>query len=239
MKGKFFILVLGAMLVSCVHPRSAVLRGEGIATDSVTIQFGDLVLPSSRLELSPRSMAYCSGKYYCMFEEIEKPNDWVNTFLVSLSKKGREVSIERITPYDLHSLTVRNDTLIATYNDKRFFYFDAGKKCWFPDNSGRETILYEDKSWMVRFSEHGEFGSAMWFIDKNTLREYAFTGLANDIYRIGNVFYLVCATRIFKIPDPAVGFLCDSTTCFENSKDVRFVSSHFYHAGYFLRKPKI
>jgi hypothetical protein len=56
--------------------------------------------------------------------------------------------------------------------------------------------------------------------------------LGGRILRIGNTFIVVTPTRIYEIPDPTIGFHCDSATRYEKAQDANLLDYHFYRAGY-------
>ena len=85
----------------------------------------------------------------------------------------------------------------------------------------------------MRYVEHGEFGDAMWFIDKASFKEYAFVGLSGKVHRIDTTFYIVGRTRMFELTDPTIGFQCDSTTLYDNARDERLLAYHFLKANYY------
>ena len=128
------------------------------------------------------------------------------------------------------SIHRRRDSLIASsYRDGQVLVFDpktwAWKETWKDTSSSdidplHSLYLYEDDDWVIRGTDHGEFGSASWFIDKHSGAEYAFLTLSGKVHRTDSCFFFVKETRIIGIPDPSMGFLCDSTTCYEKAKDV-------------------
>ena len=128
----------------------------------------------------------------------------------------------------------RNDTLIMKMDDGRFYSFDPKKWKWSPITSREkdEETLYEDDDWKVKFVSNDEFEEVTWFIDKHSQDEYAFIGLNGGIRRLSDAFYVVTRTRIYKIPDPSIGFQCDSSTRFENAKDIELLTPHFVNSGY-------
>ena len=119
-------------------------------------------------------------------------------------------------------------------DDDRFYSFNPKKWKWSPITSGGkdEETLYEDDDWKVRFVSNDEFEEVTWFIDKHSQDEYAFIGLNGGIRRLSDAFYVVTRTRIYKIPDPSIGFQCDSSTRFENAKDIELLTPHFVNSGY-------
>ena len=128
----------------------------------------------------------------------------------------------------------RNDTFVMEMDDDRFYSFNPKKWKWSPITSGGkdEETLYEDDDWKVKFVSNDEFEEVTWFIDKHSQDEYAFIGLNGGIRRLSDAFYVVTRTRIYKIPDPSIGFQCDSSTRFENAKDIKSLIPHFVESGY-------
>ena len=75
----------------------------------------------------------------------------------------------------------------------------------------------------------------MWFIDKNSSKEYLFWGLGGQVHRIDGSFYVVGKTRVYEITDPTTGFLCDSTTTYECIKANQFPPIPYFESFYSSR----
>ena len=233
----YALLLLGAfwLIVSCARHRQV---GHGFVDepqDSILFDLKDYVLPASEVDL--RNVVKCGGYYYFSFYEQTR-DKWGGShcFLIGASEddlEARYIPLPEIIKS--HSCTfVRNDSLILRSDDDQFYSFDPKKWSWSPSSPEREErgILYDDDDWVVKLASHGEFGTVSWFIDKHSKEEYAFLELYGDFHRIGNKFYVITLSRIYEIPDPTIGFHCDSLTKYEKAKDVHLLGAHFHRSGY-------
>ena len=94
---------------------------------------------------------------------------------------------------------------------------------------GSRTTTHQNT---LRWSNRSEYTTVVVIIDKHSPEEYAFVELNGGIRRISNTFYVVTPTRIYKIPDPTIGFHCDSATRYEKAQEAQLIDYHFYNAGY-------
>ena len=236
----FFLLAVWALLVaSCSRHRLVVNGFVDEPQDSILIDLSQYVFPDSRIEI--KDVKKLDGYYYFRFGMTYRGDFEGPPSLLMAAAEDKLKAKHIPLPDDVNevsSIFARNDTLILKSDDKRLFSFDPKKWKWSPVSSGKEdkSTLYEDDDWIVKSASHGEFGGASWFIDKHTQEEYAFVELKGRTHRIGNTFYVVTSTRIYEIPDPSFGFRCDSTTRYENAKDVRPMSYPFDKAGYIPMK---
>ena len=224
------------LIASCGRHRLVVHGFVNEPQDSILFDLKDYVLPSSEVDLW--NVVKCGGYYYFTFHEQMK-GKWggSHSFLMGASEDNHKPKFIPL-PDGMNSFsfsTVRNDTLIiGIRKEDIFFCFDPKKWEWAPYTSYKEheDTLYEDDDWMVKHVEHGEFGEVSWFIDKHSQEEYAFVDLNGGFRRIGNTFYVVTLSRIYKISDPSIGFHCDSLTRYKNAKNAHLLAHHFYDAGY-------
>lgn len=72
----------------------------------------------------------------------------------------------------------------------------------------RETdngVIYEDKEWRVTFLDQGEWGTYLWFKDKERGKEYlyevqcSFMGYLADVDRLGDYFHIATSDGVVKI----------------------------------------
>ena len=136
---------------------------------------------------------------------------------------------------DFSSVSVINDTLVIGSRDADQGYcLDPKEWEWTPYvfHTDHNDTLFEDDDWSIKHSDHGEFGSITWFIDKHLEEEYAFGELSGNIHRIDSTLFIVSPTRVYALRDPSIGFHCDSTTTYESAKDVHLIGAHFFRAGY-------
>lgn len=223
-------------IVSCDHHRLVAHGFVDEPQDSILFDLKDYVLPASEVDLG--HVIKCDGYYYfCFHEQMRGKWGGSHYFLMGASEKGLKPKYIPLPDgiNDFSFSSARNDTLVIGLEDNdRYYSFDPQKWEWAPYLSfnGHENALYEDDDWAVKHADHGEFGDATWFIDKHTEDEFAFVGLNGGIRRIDSTLYIVNPTRIYKLEDPSIGFHCDSTTLYENAKDVHLIALHFHRAGY-------
>ena len=210
-------LFLAAILVlSCGHDRGrrAPIGFEDEARDTLFIHIPELS------GTPPEYVRVLKVGDYLYFE-IEPSLDVSQSFWKAVAIKGfREKDLPTLG--ENFSIHRRRDSLIASsYRDGQVLVFDpktwAWKETWKDTSSSdidplHSLYLYEDDDWVIRGTDHGEFGSASWFIDKHSGAEYAFLTLSGKVHRTDSCFFFVKETRIIGIPDPSMGFLCDSTT---------------------------
>ena len=229
------IIWMLVLIVSCGRHRQVVHGFVDAPQDSILFDLKDYVLPASEVDLW--NVVKCGGYYYFTFHE-QRRGKWggSHSFLMGASEDKLQARYIPL-PDNVKSISstfVRNDSLIMESDDDQLFLFDSKKWSWSPlaPEIDEEGTLYEDDDWMVKLVSHGEFGKVSWFIDKHSQEEYAFVELNGGFRRIGNTFYVVTLSRIYEIPDPTIGFHCDSSTRYENAKDARLLAHHFFDAGY-------
>ena len=233
----FASILLGSLIliVSCGRHRMVVRGFVDEPQDSILFDLKDYVLPASEVELW--NVVKCGGYYYFTFYEQTR-GQWggSHSFLMGASEDklhARYIPLPESVK-SISSTFVRNDSLIMRSDGDQLYSFDSKKWSWSPSTlvEDEEWTLYDDDDWTVKLASHGEFGKVSWFIDKHSQEEYAFVELNGGFRRIGNTFYVVTRSRIYEIPDPTIGFHCDSSTRFENAKDVRLLALHFFRSGY-------
>ena len=218
------------MQMSCDRHRLVVRGFVDEPQDSILIDLSEFVHSASKIELF--DVIKCDGYYYFRF-------DGVGPYPILMAASENGLKAKHIPLPDgvdgVRLIFERNDTLMMESDDERFYSFDPKKWTWSPTTTRKEDrggTSYEDDDWMVRYADHGEFGFVSWFIDKHSPEEYAFVELNGGIRRIRNTFYAVTPTRIYEIPDPTIGFHCDSATRFEKAQEAHLINYHFYNAGY-------
>ena len=231
----YALMLLVALIVSCGRHRLVVHGFVDEPQDSILFDLKDYVLPASEVDLW--NVVKCGGYYYFTFHE-QMRGEWGGSHSLLMGASEDKLQVRYIPLPDnvksISSTFVRNDSLIMESDDGQLFLFDSKKWSWSPltPEKDDEGIMYEDDDWMVKHADHGEFGNATWFIDKHSKEEYAFVELNGGFRRIGNTFYVVSLTRIYEIPDPTIGFHCDSSTRYENAKETHLLAHHFFDAGY-------
>ena len=227
------------IVVSCDRHRHVIREFVDEPQDSILVDLSDYIRRGSWTELE--NVKKCDGLYYFLFhvEYVPNLNGPHYVLMAASENKLRAKHIPFPNGADgSFNFFERNDTLIMKMDDGRFYSFDPKKWKWSPITSREKDkgTLYEDDDWMINIVRQGEFGSATWFIDKHSKEEYAFLGLDSGIdgaiRRTSGAFYVVTRTRVYEIPDPSIGFHCDSATRYENVKDIQLLDSHFYKSGY-------
>ena len=240
----FFLgLCLSVLILSCgrdhQHRRFAGFQQD--ARDTVFIDLADTLYPASSLTLD--HLVKCDGYYFLSFcESYRIRPDFSRTIILALSEKTMSLRPVPLPPSG--QIATKDGHLVAwdRYNDVVLTAFNTESWSWESIRVDKEAFveLYEDDDWVMRYADHGEFGYMCWFIDRHTSSEYAFSSLFGDVHRIDSTYYVVSKTRIYEIPDPREGFLCDSTTRYEFAKDVQVINAHFFRKGYYSRhKPAL
>ena len=98
-------------------------------------------------------------------------------------------------------------------------------------NKHSDNSIYEDEKWTIKYVSRGEFGHAMWFIDKRSRQEYVYNGMRGSIRYINGAYFIVNPTRVYCIEDPHKGVECDSSTRYENTKDERLLNWYLRNNG--------
>lgn len=230
---KYYVLgILVLAVISCGKRPPRFSRFYDVAQDSVYLDLHDYVLPASTATIY--SAIKFGDKYYLAINEEDRHyRDNSRNKLVEMSEIGHESHVipfpDAFSPYC--SVSSRNDTLVILDNNnlESFYYSKSGN--WVKAKTLARPS-YEDEEYIVQYEEHGEFGDAMWFIDKCSENEYAFVGLSGRVCRLGGVFYIVKPTRIYEVPEPSVGFHCDSLTDYAAAKGIHLLGHHFWKAGY-------
>ena len=208
--------------------------------DSIIFNLTEYALPASDIELY--DVVKANDRYYCLFSEITQSfwgyrPDILMCFSLS-TRKPYHIPLPTIDRQPT-AIFQRGDTLFLRIGydgfEQKHYFLNKKDNSWKPFTASASFIdyKYEDKDWAVRYVEHGEFGDAMWFIDKASSKEYAFIGLSGKVHKIDTTFYIVGRTRMFELTDPTIGFQCDSTTLYDNARDEDLLAYHFLKANYY------
>ena len=224
------------LIASCGRHRPVVHGFVDAPQDSLFLDLKEFVFPASEVYLS--RAVKCNGFYYLVFYEQGRfHNLGSKRIIMAISEDNLQTKHIPLPEHvdDFSSISVINDTLVIGFRDADQGYcLDPKKWEWTPYlfHKDHNDTLFEDDDWSVKYSDHGEFGSISWFIDKHLQEEYAFGGLYGTIHRIDSTLYIVSPTRVYALSDPSIGFHCDSTTTYESAKDVHLIGVHFSRAGY-------
>ena len=234
----YALMLLGALMLfmSCGRHRPGAHGFVDAPQDSLFLDLKEFVYPASDVYLSRAVKG--NGFYYLVFYEQRRFNDFDSKrIIMAISEDNLQTKHIPLPESvdDFSSVSVINDTLVIGFRDvDQGYCFDPKKWEWTPYmfHKDHNDILFDDDDWSVKYSDHGEFGSISWFIDKHLQKEYAFKELYGNIHRLDSTFYIVSPTRVYALHDPSIGFHCDSTTTYESAKDVELIGVHFYSAGY-------
>ena len=227
--------------LSCGHGQGTLKVFIDEPHDSIVFDLTEYAMPASDIELA--DVVKANDRYYCLFVEKSRTH-WEHRpdILMCYSSNKRE-------PYQIPlpesgrepmGIFQRRDTLFLQIGydgfEQKYYFLNKKDNTWKPFAASSSFIdnKYDDKDWAVRYVEHGEFGDAMWFIDKASPNEYAFVGLSGKVHRIDTTFYIVGRTRVFELMDPSIGFQCDSTTVYSNARDAVLLAHLFFEADYSL-----
>ena len=166
----FLGLCLLALLLSCGRDRQH-NRFSGFqqdARDTVLIDFGDTLYPASSLTLD--RLLKSGGYYFLSFQERYRiPWNRYRRIIVALSDDN--MSSRPVPQPPAGNLAVRNGHLIAKDSyDGVLSVFDTESWSWGEGRIDQDAVvtLHEDDDWIMRYSDHGEFGYICWFIDKHS-----------------------------------------------------------------------
>ena len=210
--------------------------------DSIIFNLTEYALPASDIELY--DVVKANDRYYCLFSEITQSYwEYRPDILMCFSLSTRKPYHIPLPTIDRQPTAIfqRGDTLFLRIGydgfEQKHYFLNKKDNSWKPFTASASFIdyKYEDKDWAVRYVEHGEFGDAMWFIDKASSKEYAFIGLSGKVHKIDTTFYIVGRTRMFELTDPTIGFQCDSSTVYANARDEVLLASRFFKAGYYSK----
>ena len=223
-------------IVSCDRHRQVAHGFVDEPQDSLFLDLKEYVYPASEVYLSRAVKS--NGFYYLVFDEQGRfHNLGSKRIILAISEDNLQTKHIPLPKYvdDFSFVSVINDTLVIGSRDADQGYcLDPKEWEWTPFlfHTYHNDTLFEDDDWSVKHSDHGEFGSITWFINKQLQEEYAFGGLYGNIHRIDSTLFIVSPTRVYALSDPSIGFHCDSTTTYESAKDVHLIGVHFSHAGY-------
>ena len=157
------------------------------------------------------------GQYFCLFEEIFLDtirNSCSHIFSISSTdSKVNEVHMPDNISFIHPQLFVRNDSLliISSINDR---YCIIDTICG--DNKlpiwklkriqSISSIVYEDKDFCVKFTDKGEWGQFMSFIDKSDYQEHLYM-CWGKVFKQQDGYYLCSNEAISRISNPKEGIV--------------------------------
>lgn len=139
-------------------------------------------------------------------------------------KTKKEVGRYELVLNNPSDLFLLNDTIFVTGdicytdNDTNSYYFDESDNCWQSINDVSD-IVYEDSQWRVLYSEFGEFGDYVWFLNKNTTQQYLYNmTIKRLVKKRRKAFLAINHYGIYLIKSPENGMVCTSATTYESAQ---------------------
>ena len=242
----FFFVTASCVLfsLSCAHRQDIHTGFRDVPQGSVVFDLDPYAFPASDIKLF--DVVKSGGLYYCKFYESNRSAKGTPSrdHLMAFSLRDRK---PRWLPlpgdYNIRCIFSQSDSLFAEIQHwhpladcERYFYFDPDAWKWKPYVAPLYfgDSRYDDAEWRVLSAVHGDIGG-MWFIDKNSSKEYLFWGLGGQVHRIDGSFYVVGKTRVYEITDPTTGFLCDSTSTYECIKADQYRPFPYFESFYSSR----
>ena len=199
-------------LVSCTQManESNVNKDVEIVYRTYKIDSKSFTHPSTTLSFE--GCAKYHGQYFCLFEEgiicfhiLVIPSD---------NSKVHEVHIPEETSFIHPQLFVRNDSLlvISSGEDDSFCIIDSicGENklpIWkLKKIQSISSIVYEDKDFCVKFTDKGEWGQYLSFIDKSDFQEHIYWCWGKVLKRQDG-YYLCSNEAISRITNPKEGIV--------------------------------
>ena len=171
---QIFIVLLLIVLVSCNDSDKNQEAEIQIQHDTLTID----------VKGSLGQIIKFQNNYYCFFDRSNPYSSKSFKDFYILTSGGeiiQKIDVpEKLSSlyYDMH---VRNDSIITKeYYDHYTFYLDLEKSEWVEINEV-DDLVFEDENYYVTHLGFGEFGSTVWFKDKNTKKEYEFSSTTPSI----------------------------------------------------------
>lgn len=114
-----------------------------------------------------------------------------------------EITEIKETPYWFnYNFFTRNDSIFVSIDQEgRASYCDEKQYKWVPIDFTPD-VIYEDEEYRVHHSDFGEWGHAIWFMDKKTGYEYEARINGKEVIRINGIFYILSENNITRVTDP-------------------------------------
>ena len=241
------VIVFLLALVSCAQMpnESNETKDMEIVYQTFHIDSKSITHPSSFFYLE--GCAKYHGQYFCLFREDSIVKSWKNSYyhilviqptdstVTEISKTAaRYVEFRSGRTYDYPQMFVRNDSLlIEGYDVGEVGYKyhciidsicgDEGSSCWkLKEISQPSSIVYDDDEYSVKFTDYGEWGQYMGFIDKSDMQEHIYR-CWGKVFKRQDGYYLCSNTAICRIPNPKEGIV---------HSDVTVIDGHTIYTGY-------
>lgn len=207
------------------------------------------------------------GFYFCLCREEPKDEDIYKEFYHILAIRQTDDSIShvsmpavaRISQYS--QMFVRNDSLlIKGYYDKHDKDYcvlnhpvagDSVSHWVLQETSTLSRVVYEDRDFAVTYTDSGEWGEYLGFIDRSNLQEHLYWGSAK-VFKLSDGYYVCGRKAIGVIANPKEGILKKSDKDYyaERASAPKTLFKHEHHlfdwerpdtamAAYFMHKNTI
>lgn len=177
-----------------------------IETDSFCKPLGDVYL---------MSVAKYHNHYIVLLRERFYDNSTISEFshIIAISENNHSLQIVKsdIGRFDISDhaqMFVRNDSLLIKgyyKNDKNYCIEETDGKWMTNEVRAVGNQIYEDSIYRVNYSDFGEFGSYLSFIEKESQIEHAYSCIGTRIFRLSDGYYLCGNYGIGYIADPNNG----------------------------------
>lgn len=211
------IVVFLCFLVSCAQMpnESNMSKDVEIAYRTFHIDSKSITRPSTSLCFE--GSAKYHGHYFCLFEEVFLDtirNSCSHIFAISSAdSKVKEVHMPDNISFIHPQLFVRNDSLLVICgNDYCYCIIDSicggdEYSSWkLKKIQGISSIVYEDKEYCVKFTDKGEWGQFMSFIDKSDCQEHLYW-CWGKVFKRQDGYYLCSNEAISRIVNPKEGIV--------------------------------
>lgn len=177
-----------------------------IETDSFCMPLGDVYL---------MSVAKYHNHYIALFRERFYDNSTLSEFshIIALSENNHTIQIIKscIGRFDIceyAQMFVRNDSLLIKgyyKNDKNYCIEETDGRWMMKEVGTVGNQIYEDSIYRVDYSDFGEFGCYLSFIEKESHVEHAYSSMNTRIFRLSDGYYLCGKYGIGYIAEPNNG----------------------------------
>lgn len=187
------------------------------------------------IEGRQRHSLIVGDKYYCFFEPVAPSgNSFLEKKMYIISSNGKVEHCIDSLPKDFSlsypDFYLKNDSIFYKiyYDDKDVYLFDIKHLTW-NTISPQNDFIYEDSDYYITSLDFGEWGSATWFKDKMTDKEYRLAASQPVINKLNGIYYLTLENRILTITDPHLLHECSPNQYYQYTVD----NKKYYDELYF------
>ena len=207
------ITLIVLFMASTSHQSFALTEKFCVSKSFVEIDIDSFCMPLGDVNLM--SVAKYHNHYIVLFRERFYDHSTISEFshIIAISENNHHIQIVKsnIGRFDISDhakMFVRNDSLLIKgyyKNDKNFCIEEADGKWMMNEVQAVGNQIYEDSIYRVDFSDFGEFGSYLSFIEKESQIEHAYSCIGTRIFRLSDGYYLCGNYGIGYIADPNKG----------------------------------